>query len=139
MALAKLKLFYKAVSAKGELHQAAKRDGLHSVTVDQLLKVAFKFPRLSKADIANLTAKLDMEAKANQLKRAGRRTRSSEDVSDTTRSRAAAFSTPQHRPAGAYPIHHLVSELLSKEQLLAIWDELPERIISVKPTLGEHW
>ena len=82
----------------------------------------------SKADIAKLTAKLDMEAKANRLKRAGRR-----------RSRAAAFSTLQHRPAGAYPIHHLVSELLSKEQLLAIWDELPERIISVKPTLGEHW
>jgi len=142
VALAKLKLFYKAVSAKGELHQAAKKDGLHSafssqpVTADQLLKVAFKFPRFSKADIAKLTAKLDMEAKANRLKRAGRRTRSSEDVSDTTRSRAAAFSTPQHRPAGAYPIHHLVSELLSKEQLLAIWDELPERIISVKPTLA---
>ena len=46
------------------------------------------------------------------------------------------FLTPQRQPAGAYPIHHLVSELLSKEQLLAIWDELPERIISVKPTLG---
>ena len=145
VALAKLKLFYKAVSAKGELHQAAKKDGLHSafssqpVTADQLLKVVCKFPRFSKADIAKLTAKLDMEAKANRLKRAGRRTRSSEDVSsDTTRSRAAAFSTPQHRPAGAYPIHHLVSELLSKEQLLAIWDELPERIISVKPTLGEQ-
>ena len=144
VALAKLKLFYKAVSAKGELHQAAKKDGLHSafssqpVTADQLLKVAFKFPRFSKADIAKLTAKLDMEAKANRLKRAGRRTRSSEDVSDTTRSRAAAFSTPQHRPAGAYPIHHLVSELVSKEQLLAIWDELPERIISVKPTLGKQ-
>ena len=49
------------------------------------------------------------------------------------------FLTPQRQPAGAYPIHHLVSELLSKEQLLAIWDKLPERIISVKPTLGEHW
>ena len=30
VALAKLKLFYKAVSAKGELHQAAKKDGLNS-------------------------------------------------------------------------------------------------------------
>ena len=43
-------------------------------------------------------------------------------------------------PAGRrlYSIHHLVSELVSKEQLLAIWDELPERIISVKPTLGKQ-
>ena len=130
MALSKLKLFYKAVSAKGELHQAAKRDGLHSVTVDQLLKVAFKFPRLSKADIANLTEKLDMEAKANRLRRAGRRTRSSEDVSDTTRSRAAAFSTPQHRLAGAYPIHHLVSELVSCPR--------GSPPCEAKPTLGEQ-
>ena len=43
---------------------------------------AEQFPMFSKADIAKLTAKLDMEAKANRLKRAGRR-----------RSRAAAFST----------------------------------------------
>ena len=56
VALAKLKLFYKAVSAKGELHQAAKKDGLHSafssqpVTADQLLKVVCKFPRFSKAE-----------------------------------------------------------------------------------------
>ena len=28
------------------------------------------------------------------------------------------FLTPQRQPAGAYPIHHLVSELVSKEQLL---------------------
>ena len=43
-------------------------------------------------------------------------------------------------PAGRrlYSIHLLVSELVSKEQLLAIWDELPERIISVKPTLGKQ-
>ena len=51
------------------------------------------------------------------------------------------FLTPQRQPAGAYPIHHLVSELLrvlSKEQLLVIWDKMPERIISMKPTLGEQ-
>merc|ERR1711910_219632 len=29
-----------------------------------------------------------------------------------------------------------MAELLSKDQLVSIWDELPERIISVKPTLA---
>ena len=145
VALAILKLFYKSVSSKKEIYNEAKKDGLYktfnkhsknlSVSADELLKIAFKFPRFSKADIAKLTSKLEMEAKANRLKRTGRRTRSSEDVSDVG-SRPHNFSTPQHRPSGAYPIHHLVSELLSKEQLLAIWDELPERIISVKPTLA---
>ena len=28
-----------------------------------------------------------------------------------------AFSTPQHRPSGTYPIHHLQSELLTKDQV----------------------
>ena len=113
VALAKLKLFYKAVSAKGELHQAIKKDGLHSafssqpVTADQLLKVAFKFPRFSKADIAKLTAKLDMEAKANRLKRAGRRTRSSEDVSsDTTRRGPASRRSRPHRTGRPAPLLH---------------------------------
>lgn len=129
VALAKLKLFYKSVSDKKELYQAAKKDGLYptfsshsknlSVTPDELLKIAFKFPRFSKADIAKLTAKLDMEAKANRLKRTGRRVRSSEDLGDTgNKHLATAFSTPQHRPAGAYPVHHLVSEILSKEQVI---------------------
>ena len=129
VALAKLKLFYKSVSDKKELYQTSKKDGLYptfsshsknlSVSPDELLKIAFKFPRFSKADIAKLTAKLDMEAKANRLKRTGRRTRSSEDLGDTgSRHLATAFSTPQHRPAGAYPVHHLVSEILSKEQVI---------------------
>ena len=145
VALALLKLFYKSVVNKKEVYNEAKTDGLYntfnkhskniSVTADELLKIAFKFPRFSKADIAKLTSKLEMEAKANRLKRTGRRTRSTEDVSDSNL-RSCKFSTPQHRPSGAYPIHHLVSELLSKEQILAIWDQLPERIISVKPTLA---
>ena len=132
VALAKLKLFYKSVSDKKDLYQAAKKDGLFStfsshsknlsVTPNELLRIAFKFPRFSKADIAKLTAKLDMEAKANRLKRTSRgRARSSEDLGDLgTKHPAAAFSTPQHRPAGAYPVHHLVSEILSKEQVITI-------------------
>ena len=133
VALAKLKLFYKSVSEKKELYQCAKKDGLYStfsshsknlsVSPDELLKIAFKFPRFSKADIAKLTAKLDTEAKANRLKRTGRRARSSEDLGDSgTRHQAAIFSTPQHRPAGAYPVHHLVSEILSKEQVITCHD-----------------
>ena len=164
VALANLKLFYKSVSSKRELYQSAKKDGLYptfsshskNIAPAELLRVAFKFPRFSKADIAKLTAKLDMEARANRLKRSGRRrqARSSEDLADQGRKAPAAFSPPQHRPSGAYPIHHLVSEILSKEQvsielhkphiikqsnpqILSIWDELPDRIVSIKPTLGE--
>ena len=83
-----MKYFYKSVSKKSDLYQQAKKDGLVTafaehvtnmdVGSDELLKTAFKFPRFSKADIAKLTSKLEMEAKANRLRRAGRKTRSSE-------------------------------------------------------------
>jgi len=146
VALAIMKYFHKTISKKSDLYQQAKKEGLGTsfakyvsnldIGSDELLKTAFKFPRFSKSDIAKLTAKLEMEAKANRLRRAGRKTRSSEDVTDATGSKVQNFSTPQHRPSGAYPVHHLVSELLSREQILAIWDELPDRIISVKPTLA---
>ena len=131
VALALLKLFHKSVNKKGDLHQNAKKDGLLKtfsnfvknleVSSEELLKIAFKFPRFSKSDIAKLTTKLELEAKANRLRRAGRRNRSTEDVSDFANKKMAQnFSTPQHRPTGAYPIHHLVSELLSKEQVYVI-------------------
>ena len=147
-ALALLKTFFKALKANGELYETAKSSGLIPtfanyaktlpLSAEEFLKIAFKFPRFSKADIAKLSSKLEMEAKANRLSRAGRRHRSSEEVRQAGAGLAGRpFSTPQHRPRGAYPVHHLTSHLLSKEQILAIWDELPERIVSVKPTLGD--
>ena len=147
-ALALLKTFFKALKSNTELYQTAKSSGLIPtfanyaknlpLSPEEFLKIAFKFPRFSKADIAKLSSKLEMEAKANRLSRAGRRHRSSEEVREAGGGQAGQhFSTPQHRARGAYPIHHLASQLLSKDQILAIWDELPERIISVKPTLGE--
>ena len=147
-ALALLKTFFKALKTNGELYETAKSSGLIptfanyaktlSLSAEDFLKIAFKFPRFSKADIAKLSSKLEMEAKANRLSRAGRRHRSSEEVRQAGAGLAGRpFSTPQHRPRGAYPVHHLTSQLLSKEQILAIWDELPERIVSVKPTLGD--
>ena len=146
-ALALLKLFFKSINTNTDTFQAAKSSGLASafakyvknlsMSADQFLTVAFKFPRFSKADIAKLSAKLEMEAKANRLTRTGRRHRSSENVGEAG-GVGLSFSTPQHRPSGTYPIHHLGSELLSKDQLVSIWDELPERIISVRPTLGEN-
>ena len=147
-ALALLKTFFKALKTNGELYETAKSSGLIptfanyaktlSLSAEEFLKIAFKFPRFSKADIAKLSSKLEMEAKANRLSRAGRRHRSSEEVRQAGAGLAGRpFSTPQHRARGAYPVHHLTSHLLSKEQILAIWDELPERIVSVKPTLGD--
>ena len=124
-ALALLKTFFKSLKTKTELYQEAKSSGLIStfakyaktlsLSPDDFLKVAFKFPRFSKADIAKLTAKLEMEAKANRLTRTGRLHRSSGDVREA--GGGHNFSTPQHRPSGAYPVHHLVSELLSKDQV----------------------
>ena len=147
-ALALLKTFFKALKTNAELYETAKSSGLIptfanyaktlSLSAEEFLKIAFKFPRFSKADIAKLSSKLEMEAKANRLSRAGRRHRSSEEVRQAGAGLVGRpFSTPQHRPRGAYPVHHLTSHLLSKEQILAIWDELPERIVSVKPTLGD--
>ena len=144
-----LKIFFKALKTNAELYETAKSSGLIptfanyaktlSLTAEEFLKIAFKFPRFSKADIAKLSAKLEMEAKANRLTRTGRRHRSSEDVREAGgRGGGLSFSTPQHRPSGTYPIHQLGSELLSKDQLVSIWDELPERIISDRPTLGEN-
>jgi len=150
-ALALLKLFYKAVNdKKGDSYNSAKKDGVNKafssfcknlqISPEDLLKTAFKIPRFSKSDIEKLTANLEMEAKANKLHKAGRRTRSNEELTVDGGSNGKAncqpFSTPQHRPSGTYPIHHLVSQLLSKEQMMSIWDELPERISSVKPTLA---
>jgi len=150
-ALALLKLFHKAiVDKKGDLYNSAKKDGIHktfakfcknlNISSEELLKTAFKIPRFSKSDIQKLTVKLELEAKANKLHRAGRKSRSNEELSTdgggSDRANSHNFSTPQHRPSGTYPIHHLVSELLSKEQLMSIWDELPDRISSVKPTLA---
>jgi len=147
-ALALFKLFHKAVAdKKGDLYNSAKKDGIHkafakhcqhlNISPEELLKTAFKIPRFSKSDIQKLTVKLEMEAKANKLKR---RSRSNEELSRdgglNTKGVSHNFSTPQHRPSGTYPIHHLVSELLSKDQLMSIWDELPDRISSVKPTLA---
>jgi len=147
-ALALLKIFYKSVvDKKGDLYNSAKKDGVDrafenciknlKISTEDLLKAAFKIPRFSKSDIEKLTTKLEMEAKANKLHKSGRRTRSNEDltVEDICAGRVE-FSTPQHRPSGTYPIHHLVSQLLSKEQMMSIWDELPDRISSVKPTIA---
>eukprot|EP00092_Neocalanus_flemingeri_P037875 GFUD01041228.1.p1 GENE.GFUD01041228.1~~GFUD01041228.1.p1 ORF type:complete len:554 (-),score=152.51 GFUD01041228.1:339-2000(-) len=150
-ALALLKLFHKAVlDKKGDWYNSTKKDGIHktfasyctklNISPEDLLKTAFKIPRFSRSDIQKLAVKLEMEAKANKLHRVGRRTKSNEELSvdggPDDRANTQSFSTPQHRPSGTYPIHHLVSELLSKDQLMSIWDELPERIASVKPTLA---
>ena len=127
-ALALLKTFYKSLKTNTELYQTAKSSGLIptfanyaktlSLSAEEFLKIAFKFPRFSKADIAKLSSKLEMEAKANRLSRAGRRHRSSEEVREAGGGRAGhPFSTPQHRPSGAYPVHHLTSQLLSKDQV----------------------
>ena len=88
MSFAIVKYFHKSLSKKSDLYQQAKKENLWTVFAnfvssldmgsDELLKTAFKFPRFSKSDIAKLTAKLEMEAKANRLRRAGRKTRSSE-------------------------------------------------------------
>ena len=127
-ALALLKTFFKSINTKSDLYQTAKSAGLIStfsqyakslaMSPNDFLKIAFKFPRFSKADIAKLSAKLEMEAKANRLTRAGR-PRSSEDVRQAGGRPGLSFSTPQHRPSGSYPIHQLVSELLSREQVTA--------------------
>ena len=114
--------------SNNELCQTAKSSGLIptfasyaktlSMPADEFLRIAFKFPRFSKADIAKLNSKLEMEAKANRLSRAGRRHRSTEEVRGAGGGQAAhPFSTPQHRPSGAYPVHHLTSHLLSKDQV----------------------
>ena len=127
-ALALLKTFFKSINTKSDLYQTAKSAGLIStfaqyakslaMSPNDFLKIAFKFPRFSKADIAKLSAKLEMEAKANRLTRTGRRHRSSEDVSEAGgRGVGLSFSTPQHRPSGSYPVHHLTSQLLSKDQV----------------------
>ena len=128
-ALALLKTFFKSLKSNTELCQTAKSSGLIptfasyaktlSMPADEFLRIAFKFPRFSKADIAKLSSKLEMEAKANRLSRAGRRHRSSEDVRGAVRGAGVGhpFSTPQHRPSGAYPVHHLTSHLLSKDQV----------------------
>ena len=130
-ALALFKLFHKAVAdKKGDLYNSAKKDGIHkafakhcqhlNISPEELLKTAFKIPRFSKSDIQKLTVKLEMEAKANKLKR---RSRSNEELSRdgglNTKGVSHNFSTPQHRPSGTYPIHHLVSELLSKDQVIS--------------------
>ena len=145
VALALLKLFIKSNKDKLE---TVKKDGLYNafikhvknpgVKTDELLKIAFKFPRFSKSDIAKLTEKLDQEAKMNRLKMRMRRNTSLEELSSgARRGKAQQFFTPQHRPgAGVYQIHHLESELMSRDELTRVWDHLPDRIISVKPTLA---
>jgi len=147
-ALAILKHFYKNVAdKKGDAFNMAKKDGVDKafanfsknlkISVDELLKTAFKIPRFSKSDIEKLTSKLEMEAKTNKLHKSGRKTRSNEELTvDGSSGGRVEFSTPQHRPSGTYPIHHLASQLLSKDQMMSIWDELPDRISSVKPTLA---
>jgi len=147
-ALALLKHFYKTVvDKKSDMFNLAKKDGVDKafanfsknlkISVDDLLKTAFKIPRFSKSDIEKLTSKLEMEAKTNKLHKSGRKTRSNEELTvDGSSGGRVEFSTPQHRPSGTYPIHHLVSQLLSKDQMMSIWDELPDRISSVKPTLA---
>jgi len=149
-ALALLKIFHKAAAdKKGEVYNSAKKDGLDktfakfcknlNISPEDLLKIAFKFPRFSKSDIQKLSVKLEIEAKANKLHRAVGRSKSNEEISTdggTSKANVQNFSTPQHRPSGTYPIHHLVSELLSKNQMMSLWDELPERVSSIKPTLA---
>ena len=127
-ALALLKVFNKAVyDKKGDLYNEAKKDGVNKsfanfcknlqISPEDLLKTAFKIPRFSKTDIQKLTNKLEMEAKSNKLHKAGRSTKSNEELTTDGRTSSQQFSTPQHRPSGTYPIHHLVSELLSKDQV----------------------
>jgi hypothetical protein len=126
--LALLKIFHKTVSdKKSSLYNATKKDGVIKsfasfcknllISPDELLKTAFKIPRFSKTDIQKLTDKLEVEAKANKLHRTGRRTKSNEELTTDGRTSSQQFSTPQHRPSGTYPIHHLVSELLNKDQV----------------------
>jgi len=150
-ALALVKIFYKSMAdKKGEIYNKAKKDCVNKafvtfcknlpISAEDLLKAAFKIPRFSKSDIEKLTAKLDMEAKANKLNLASRRTKSNEELTVDGNSgdkvTPQQFSTPQHRPSGTYPIHHLMSQLLSKDQIMSIWDELPIRISTIKPTLA---
>ena len=113
---------------KGDLFNLAKKDGVDKafvnfsknlkISAEDLLKTAFKIPRFSKSDIEKLTIKLEMEAKTNKLQKSGRKTRSNEELTvDGNSGGRVEFSTPQHRPSGTYPIHHLASQLLSKDQV----------------------
>ena len=141
--MALLKIFHKAVSdKKGNLYNATKKDGVIKsfasfsknllISPEELLKTAIKIPRFSKTDIQKLTNKLEMEAKANKLHKAGRRTKSNEELTTDGRTSSQQFSTPQHRPSGTYPIHHLVSELLSKDQVGSIIYKLTKIIHILK-------
>ena len=141
--MALLKVFHKTVSKKkSALYNEAKKDGVYKsidnfcknlkISPEELLKTAFKIPRFSKSDIQKLTNKLEMEAKANKLHKAGRRTKSNEELTTDGRTSSQQFSTPQHRPSGTYPIHHLVSELLSKDQVGSIIYKLTQIIHILK-------
>ena len=126
--MALLKVFHKAANdKKSELYNETKKDGVYKsfanfsinlrISPEELLKTAFKIPRFSMSNIQKLTNKLELEAKANKLHKAGRRTKSNEELTTDGRTSSQQFSTPHHRPSGTYPIHHLVSELLSKDQV----------------------
>ena len=45
-------------------------------------------------------------------------------------------ATPSQRPAGSCPALKLNSQLLTAEQLLQLWDQLPARVYTVPPTLA---
>jgi hypothetical protein len=140
---------------KGARYTAAKATGLEmefrvfcgapGVLPEELMARAFKFPRFSKADIAKLTARLEVEARSRKAVR--RRSAGSGPPAAGEGLRALGdslavrqgLSTPQPRPRGAlqvFPINDLRSSLLTRERLQELWSLLPDRVATVTPTLA---
>jgi len=127
--LAVLKLFAKSVSADSS---ALNNDNFNnqiqrfcqglSIPVDELMRVAFKIPRFSRAEINKTALRLEMELKSLSTMRAeegqGRR-RSNEELLTTD---------------GAQQIV-AVSDTLSYKKLMQLWSLIPERITMIMPKL----
>ena len=74
---------------------------IYKYLLKSCLELLSKYPDSARQtiDIHKLTNKLEMEAKANKLHKAGRRTKSNEELTTDGRTSSQQFSTPQHRPS----------------------------------------
>jgi len=154
VALALLKTFHKQHGKRGS---ELKKNGLTKEFLDfckglklspeELLTIAFKFPRFSKGDIKKAHTKLEMEAKSSSS--GIKRSRSHDEglpspqsiqdikaVSDTLAYKQG-LSTPQPRQSamGSFPILKLKSEILSTDDLMTIWHMIPVRFTMISPKL----
>jgi len=155
VALALLKTFHKQHGKSGK---ELKKNGIGKefmefckglkLSPQELLTIAFKFPRFSKGDIKKACTKLEMEAKSTSI--GITKSRSNEGlptpqsiqdikaVSDTLTYKQGQ-RTPQPKQSGMLPAliqAKLKSEILSPEQLMTIWHMIPVRYTMISPKLA---